>query len=57
MEAIGAEVRLARPDPDGPGMFRCASLGCVAGLYEAAGLRDIAEWDVRVELVTRSPEE
>ena len=32
-----------------PGICQC--------LYEGAGLRDIAEWDVSVELVTRSPEQ
>jgi hypothetical protein len=26
-------------------------------LYEGAGLRDIAEWDVHLELVTASPEQ
>jgi hypothetical protein len=26
-------------------------------LYEAAGLRDVAEWDVELELVTQSPEQ
>jgi hypothetical protein len=26
-------------------------------LYEGAGLRDVVEWDVDVELVTRSPEQ
>ena len=57
MEAIAAEVTLPAPDPDGPHMFRCAAPGHVAGLFEAAGLRDVAEWDVGVELVTRSPEE
>jgi hypothetical protein len=36
-------------------MFRCAAPGYVSALYEAAGLRDVAEWDVGVELVTRSP--
>ena len=36
-------------------MFRCAAPGYVSALYEAAGLRDAAEWDVDVELVTRSP--
>ncbi len=36
-------------------MFRCAAPGCVSALYEAAGLRDRAEWDVGVELVTGSP--
>jgi SAM-dependent methyltransferase len=57
MQAIATEAVLAPPDPDGPGMFRCAAPGYVSALYEAAGLRDIAEWDVGVELVTRSPEE
>jgi SAM-dependent methyltransferase len=55
MRAIAAEKALAPPDPDGPGMFRCAAPGYVSALYEAAGLRDVAEWDVGVELVTRSP--
>jgi SAM-dependent methyltransferase len=55
MQAIAAEAVLAPADPDGPGMFRCAAPGYVSALYEAAGLRDVAEWDVGVELVTRSP--
>jgi SAM-dependent methyltransferase len=55
MQAIGTEVVLPPPDPDGPGMFRCAAPGYVSRLYEAAGLHDVAEWDVEVELVTRSP--
>ena len=53
MQAIAAEAVLAPPDPDGPNMFRCAAPGYVSALYEAAGLRDIAEWNVNVELVTR----
>lgn len=57
MEAIATEVDVAPPDPDGPHMFRCAAPGQVGALYEAAGLHAIAEWDVDVELVTRSPEE
>jgi hypothetical protein len=36
-------------------MFRCAAPGHVSALYDAAGLRDVAEWDVGVELVTASP--
>ena len=36
-------------------MFRCAAPGYVSALYEGAALRDVAEWDVDVELVTRSP--
>ena len=55
MQAIATEVTLAPPDPDGPGMFRCAAPGSVSALYEAAGLRDVAEWNVDVELVTQSP--
>lgn len=57
MQAIGAEVPLAPPDPNGPNMFRCAAPGAVSALYEAAGLVDVAEWDVDVELVTQSPAE
>ena len=55
MQAIAAEAVLAPPDPDGPGMFRCAAPGYVSALYQAAGLREVAEWDVGVELVTDSP--
>jgi len=55
MQAIATEAVLAPPDPDGPNMFRCAAPGYVSALYEAAELSDIAECDVRVELVTRSP--
>jgi SAM-dependent methyltransferase len=57
MRAIATEAVLPPPDPEGPGMFRCAAPGSVTSLYEAAGLRDIAEWNVDVELVTRTPEE
>jgi SAM-dependent methyltransferase len=57
MRAIGAEVALPPPDPEGPNMFRCASPGSVGALYAAAGLGDVEEWDVGVELVTSSPAE
>lgn len=55
VRAIGREADLPSPDPDAPGMFRCAAPGYVSALFEAAGLRDVAEWDVDVALVTRSP--
>src|SRR6266550_3519527 len=55
MQAIATEAVLVPPDPDGPNMFRCAAPGYVSALYEAAGLRDVVEWNVDVELVTRSP--
>ena len=57
LQAIATEAALAPPDPNGPNMFRCAAPGYVSALYEAAGLRDVAEWDVGVELVTQSPEQ
>jgi SAM-dependent methyltransferase len=55
MRAIASEVALPPPDPDGPNMFRCAAPGYVSSIYEAAGLHDVSEWDVPVELVTASP--
>ena len=57
MQAIAIETVVAPLDPDGPHMFRCAAPGYVSALYEGAGLRDVVEWDVDVELVTRSPEQ
>lgn len=57
MDAIATKVLLPPPDPDAPNMFRCAAPGYVSALYEAAGLHDVVEWDVDVELVTRSPDE
>ena len=55
MQAIATEAVLAPPDPDGPNMYRCAAPGYVSALYETAGLCEVTEWDVDVELVTRSP--
>ncbi len=55
MEAIATETAVAPPDPDGPNMYRCAAPGYVSTIYEDAGLRDVVEWDVAVELVTESP--
>ena len=57
LAAIGTEVMLEAPGPDRPSMYRCAAPGMVSALYEHAGLGEIAEWDVGIELVTRSPEE
>ena len=57
MQAIATEAVVAPPDPDGPNMFRCAAPGYVSALYEGAGLGDVVEWDVDVELVTQSPEQ
>ncbi len=57
MQAIGSEVELPAPDPDGPSMFRCATPGQIGALFDRAGLVDVDEWDVDVELVTASPGE
>ena len=57
MQAIATEAVVAPPAPDTPNMFRCAAPGHVSALYEGAGLHDVVEWDVDVELVTRSPEQ
>jgi SAM-dependent methyltransferase len=57
MQAIATEAQVAPPAPGAPNMFRCAAPGVVTALYETAGLHDVVEWDVGVELVTRSPEQ
>jgi SAM-dependent methyltransferase len=57
MRAIAQEAELPPPEPDRPHMYRCAAAGYVSDLYEAAGLGDVAEWDVDVDLVTRSAAE
>jgi SAM-dependent methyltransferase len=57
MRAIATEVVVTPPDRDAPNMYRCAAPGYVSALYEGAGLCDIAEWDVPVELVTESPDQ
>jgi len=57
MDAIGTEVMLAPPDPDGPNMYRFAAPDHLSAVYQAAGMHDVAEWDVDVELVTSSPTE
>ena len=55
MQAIATEAEVAPPGPNRPSMFRCAAPGYVSALYDSAGLRDVAEWQVGVELVAGSP--
>ena len=43
------------PDPDAPGMYRCAQPGAISKRFEAAGLRDVREWDVATLQVADSP--
>src|SRR3954453_7955073 len=47
-QAVATEAEVPTPDPDSPNMFRCAAPGYVSALYESAGLRDVAEWDVDI---------
>jgi ubiquinone/menaquinone biosynthesis C-methylase UbiE len=54
---IATEVETPPPDPDAPGMFRCAAPGAISALFEAVGLRDVTEWDVPTVMITESPEE
>ena len=55
--AIASEVDMPPPDPDAPGMFRCASPGAMTSLLEQAGLTDVTEWDVPTAMVTDTPEQ
>ena len=57
LQAIATEVVVPPPAPGSPDMFQCAAPGFVSARYRDAGLREVAEWDVGIELVTRSPEE
>lgn len=57
LDAVNAEVELPNPEPDAPGMYRCAAPGRVSRLYAAAGLHDVEEHDVDVDLVTTSAQE
>lgn len=57
MHAIATEADVAPSDPSGPHMYRCAAPGHVSALYDGAGLSEVAEWNVAVELVTQSAEQ
>ncbi len=54
--AIATEVDMPPPDPDAPGMFRCATPGAMTSLLERAGLAGVTEWDVPTAMVTDTPE-
>jgi SAM-dependent methyltransferase len=57
MGAISAEVEVPAPDPNAPGMFRCAAPGSVATVFREAGLHDVAESDVRGTLDLKNGDE
>ena len=43
MEAIASEIDLRRPPADAPGLFRFATPGTLAGVFERAGYDDVRE--------------
>ena len=47
-------LELPPPDPEAPGMARCAAPGKLRGLLQAAGFRDIAEREVAGEVTYSS---
>ena len=55
--AIASEIEQPAPDPDAPGMFRCAAPGKMTELFETVGLHDVRDWDVPMALTSASPEE
>lgn len=54
MVAISAEVELPPPNPDAPGMFRCAAPEAIGSVFRDAGLHDVTETDVRGSLELES---
>lgn len=57
MAAISSEVEIANPPPDAPGLFRYAAPNAIAQIFRDAGLRDVAETDVRGSIDPGSVEE
>jgi ubiquinone/menaquinone biosynthesis C-methylase UbiE len=54
MQGIQKHLEVPAPQPGAPGMFRCAQPGLIAGLFEAAGLRDLSEAEVPSNLTCGS---
>jgi ubiquinone/menaquinone biosynthesis C-methylase UbiE len=46
MDAINTNIELPAPEPDAPGMFRCAKDGLIADLFSHAGLKNIVVKEV-----------
>jgi ubiquinone/menaquinone biosynthesis C-methylase UbiE len=57
LAAISAEVQLPEPPPDAPGLFRCAAPDAIGGVFRGAGMRDVAETNVRGFLQPASAED
>jgi ubiquinone/menaquinone biosynthesis C-methylase UbiE len=50
METINKNMDLPAPPPGGPGMFRCAKDGLIAGLFLEAGLKNISQKEIAGKL-------
>jgi ubiquinone/menaquinone biosynthesis C-methylase UbiE len=57
MEAIRKVVELPTPDPTAPGIFRLAKPGDLAGMFQQAGLVDVADQEFLAEWSYASAEE
>jgi SAM-dependent methyltransferase len=55
--AMATEIEPVAPDPDAPGMFRCATPDAISARFRGAGLHDVAEWDVPTLMETESAEQ
>jgi SAM-dependent methyltransferase len=57
MQNIKKHIDMPPPQPGAPGMFRCAQPGLIAGLFKAAGLKDVTEVEVPNVVSVSGPEE
>ncbi len=55
--AMATEIEPVPPDPDAPGMFRCAAPDAIGARFRGAGLQDVTEWDVPTLMETESAEQ
>jgi ubiquinone/menaquinone biosynthesis C-methylase UbiE len=57
MSTIAKQVELPAPPPGAPGLFRCASAGYLAGVFRAAGLRNVTETELGFPAEFDDPEQ
>jgi SAM-dependent methyltransferase len=57
MGAIGSEIPMPPPAPDGPGIFRCAAPGAISSVFSALGLKQVTETEVGVVQATDSTDD
>lgn len=56
MSTIAQHVTLPPPPPGSPGLFRCAPAGFMRNVFAEAGLKDIVEEEVSVDMIHDTPE-